>query len=236
MTSGRWSGGGGLLFWGMSSFTAWVMMGSETIRVTSNTNITSINGVVLMSHITPPPALPTCIAIVIVSWRASTGAAAEAVVGFRQEAHLDDAAALNRVQHTSHRLELRVLVGADVYFRLRLDDRGRLDVRKQIVLVGHPLVVPVDVAILIDRHRDVLRLGLGRDVDRLRQFHLDGLVDHGDGDQEDDEQNHQDRQVDHGKKKQEEKKQNQQDDHEQRQEKEEQHQLFFAGLAYLHCH
>src|SRR6201996_8809310 len=99
ITSGRWSGGGGLFDCGMSSFTAWVMMGSDTIRVTSNTNITSIKGVVLMSHITPPPALPTLIAICYLLLARSAGPAAQAVVGLGEEAHLDDATALNCVQH-----------------------------------------------------------------------------------------------------------------------------------------
>ena len=57
------AGGGGLFDWGMSSFTAWVMMGRETIRVTNNTSMTSISGVVLMSHIAWPEAFPTLIAI-----------------------------------------------------------------------------------------------------------------------------------------------------------------------------
>src|SRR4051794_20088738 len=131
------------------------MMGSDTIRVTSNTNITSIKGVVLMSHITPPPALPTCIAIYYLLRARSARTAAEAVIGFGEEAHFRDAAALNCVQHPSHRFELRVLVGPDVHFRLRLDDRSILDVAKQISLVGHPLVVPIDIAVLVNGHRDV---------------------------------------------------------------------------------
>ncbi len=64
ITSGRWScGGGGWRGSGMSSFTACVMMGRETISVTNNTSITSIRGVVLMSHITSPSLVPTLIAI-----------------------------------------------------------------------------------------------------------------------------------------------------------------------------
>ncbi len=67
MTSGRWLSGGGGVLRGMSSFTACVMMGRETISVTSNTSMTSINGVVFISHIGWPSALPTLIDISIVS-------------------------------------------------------------------------------------------------------------------------------------------------------------------------
>ena len=64
ITSGGVSGGGGCaLGLGMSSFTACVITGSEMISVTSSTSITSMSGVVLMSHITPPEPEPTLIAM-----------------------------------------------------------------------------------------------------------------------------------------------------------------------------
>src|SRR6185312_279822 len=96
MTSGRWSGGGGLFDCGISSFTAWVMMGSDTIRVTSNTSMTSISGVVLMSHMAAPDLLPILIAIS--SILPALARRTDAVVGLGEEAHLDDAATLERVK------------------------------------------------------------------------------------------------------------------------------------------
>lgn len=51
--------GGGLLFWrGMSSFTACVITGSVMMNMINNTNMTSINGVVLISIIGAPSSLP----------------------------------------------------------------------------------------------------------------------------------------------------------------------------------
>src|SRR6185437_315084 len=148
-------------------FTAWVMMGSDTIRVTSNTNMTSISGVVLISHMTAPALVPTLIAIVRFS--SVLARAAHAVVGLREEAHLYDAAALQRIQHATHRLVARIPVGTDVHFGLRLLHGGHFHVGQEIVLVGHALIVPVDVAVLVDGDSDVLRLRLRRDVHSLRQ-------------------------------------------------------------------
>jgi hypothetical protein len=46
------------------------MIGSDRISVTSSTSITSINGVVLMSHISEPSLLlPTLIDMGFDSWR-----------------------------------------------------------------------------------------------------------------------------------------------------------------------
>src|SRR5919108_853718 len=60
MTSGGvGGGGGGLVTFGMSSLTAWVMMGSVTMSVTSSTSITSMRGVVLMSQKVAPEEPPT---------------------------------------------------------------------------------------------------------------------------------------------------------------------------------
>src|SRR6185437_14739962 len=95
--------------------------------------------------------------------------AADAVVWFGDEADLDHAAALNGENHAPHRFVAGVLVGADVDLRLRLPDRRVLHQREQLVAVGDPPVVPVDVAIDIDRDGDVLRLGLRRDVDGDRK-------------------------------------------------------------------
>src|SRR5438093_13054863 len=79
----------------------------------------------------------------------ASAVAAYAVVGLGQKADLDDAAALDRVHDAADRLVARILVAADVNLRLRLPDRGLLDEREQRVAIGHALVVPVDIAVLV---------------------------------------------------------------------------------------
>src|SRR5580704_17652802 len=113
---------------------------------------------------------------------------AYAVVGFGEEADLLDATALDHIHDAPDGLVAGFLVAADVYFRLRLLAGGGLHIRQQVVTIGDGLVVPVDVAVLVDGDRDVLGLGLRRDVDGLGQIDLHGLVDDRDRDQGDDEQ------------------------------------------------
>jgi hypothetical protein len=63
------SGGGACVDRGMSSFTACVITGSVRMNKMSNTNMTSINGVVFMSTIgSPSPPPPTCIAMASTSY------------------------------------------------------------------------------------------------------------------------------------------------------------------------
>src|SRR5579863_495521 len=200
ITSGcTFCGGGGALGFGMSSLTACVMIGRDTISVTSSTSITSISGVVLMSHIASVEE-PTLIAMGLNP--SALAEAAHAVVGLGEEADLDDAAALDLIHDVPDRLEARVLIAADVNFRLRFLHRGAFDPTEEFVRVRQLLVVPVDLASLVDGDGDVLRLGLRRDVDRLRQSHLHRLVDDRDGDEKNDEQHqhhiHQRRGVDGG--------------------------------------
>src|SRR5580704_3221060 len=105
----------------MSSFTAWFMTGRVRISMISSTSITSISGVVLMSQIESPSLSPTDIDMVLSSPAAlaNLGGVADA---FRQrgfvrlgdEPDLDDAPALDRVQHLAHGLVQRILVGTDV--------------------------------------------------------------------------------------------------------------------------
>src|ERR1700761_7177360 len=140
MISGRTLSGGGFLFCGMSNLTAWVVTGRDTIRVTSSTNITSISGVVFMSHMTPPPAFPTLIAMFVFSFPAASADAAHAVIGLGDEPYFDHTTALNRVENPSHRLEACILVRADVNLGLRLADRGLLHVVQQFVLARQPPV------------------------------------------------------------------------------------------------
>ena len=64
ITSGCTGGGGALVGRGMSSFTACVITGMVMMNMMSNTSMTSMSGVVLMSHIAPSLLLPTLIAMV----------------------------------------------------------------------------------------------------------------------------------------------------------------------------
>src|SRR5580658_3655185 len=119
MTSGCTScgGGGGAFGFGMSSFTAWFMIGSVKISMISSTSITSINGVVLMSHISSPESPPDIDMVL-----GAPAALLQAVLvrdalgqsgGIRlsDEPDLHDATTLDRIQHPAHGLEQGVLVG-----------------------------------------------------------------------------------------------------------------------------
>ena len=89
MTSGGVSGGGGWLFGlGMSSLTAWVMTGSEMISVTSSTSITSMSGVVLMSHIGCARSSFRTLIAMNRAPRGISAVAADAVVRLGEEADL----------------------------------------------------------------------------------------------------------------------------------------------------
>src|SRR5215469_4486290 len=149
ITSGGLSGGGGGAFGlGISSLTAWVMMGSVTISVTSSTSMTSISGVVLMSQkVSPEP--PTLIAILLQLLNRWSAVTAHAVVGLRQEPHLDDAAALDGVHNPPDGLVTGVSVAADMNLGLRLPHGRGLDETEQLVAGGHLLVVPENLAFLV---------------------------------------------------------------------------------------
>src|ERR1700688_3276437 len=100
----------------MSSFTACVMIGSVTISVTSSTNMTSISGVVLISHIgAPSPPPPTLIAMVC----PLSARAAHAAIGLGNEAHLDDSTAVDRRDDLADILVIRLGIGPNMDLRLR---------------------------------------------------------------------------------------------------------------------
>src|SRR5476651_1522673 len=105
----------------MSSLTACVIIGSDRINVTSSTSITSINGVVLMSHITWPSLLPTLIDMALDSW--GSALAAHAVIGFGDESDFDDAATIYRRDHLADVLVISVGIGSDMDLGLRHLDR-----------------------------------------------------------------------------------------------------------------
>src|SRR5689334_14419521 len=188
ITVGGVSGGGGLPT-GMLSFTACVWIGMVMISMISSTSITSINGVVLMSTITsgsPPPPLPTDMAMVVFPFLLALERAARRRLG--NEADLEDRGALAGRDDATDRFVARVLVCADMDLGLRLDGRDRLELLEQSLRVAHVFHVPEDVAVLVHRDDDVLRLRLQGDVAFLRQVNRDLLHHHRDGDQEDDEQ------------------------------------------------
>src|SRR5678815_2360888 len=111
------------------------------ISMMISTSITSISGVVLMSIMTsgsPPPLLPTFIAIVSSSalrrW-------------FGHEADLLDRGALALEDHAADRFVARLAVAADVDFGLRHHRRDLAQALEQRVAVGDQLLVPEDVAV-----------------------------------------------------------------------------------------
>src|SRR5436190_10636772 len=180
-TTGSFSGGGGVPT-GMFRLTLWSCTGIVMMSMMISTSITSISGVVLMSIITsgsPPLLLPTFIAIVRPSalrrW-------------FGHEADLLDRGARALEEHTADRLVARLPVAADVDLGLRLHRRDLAQALKQRIAVGDELLVPEDVAVLVDRDVDVLGPGLARDVGLFGQLHGNGVRHHRDRDQEDDEQ------------------------------------------------
>src|SRR5690242_13188005 len=159
-TTGSLSGGGGLPT-GMFRLTLCSWIGIVMISMMISTSITSISGVVLMSIMTsgsPPAPLPTFIAMSSALRRR-----------FGHEADLLDRRPRALEQHAADRLVARLLVAADVHLGLRRHRRDLAEALEQRVAVGHELHVPEDVAVLVDRDLDVLRLRLPRDVGLLRQ-------------------------------------------------------------------
>src|ERR1700716_2358753 len=120
-TSGGTVGGGGEPT-GMFSLTACVWIGIVMISMMSRTSITSISGVVLMSTITSgsrvPPLLPIFMAMSV-----SPLSRARPRRRLRDETELQDPYALAREHHPADGFVARLLVAADVDFRLGLPHR-----------------------------------------------------------------------------------------------------------------
>src|SRR6185437_10486823 len=100
-------GGGGLLAFGISNFTACVMIGSVMMSITSSTSITSMSGVVLMSHISSSAFVPIAIAMSVSLQQRSVLHPEElrqrVLVGLGDEAHLHHPTALDRKEHPADR-------------------------------------------------------------------------------------------------------------------------------------
>src|SRR5450755_1606728 len=112
-TTGSCSGGGGVPT-GMFRLTLWSCTGIVMISMMMSTSITSISGVVLMSIMTsgsPPPPLPTFIAI----------ARSSALRGrFRDEADLLDRRPGALEEHPPDRFVARLGIAANLHLGLRL--------------------------------------------------------------------------------------------------------------------
>src|SRR5205814_8485588 len=136
------------------------------ISMTRSTSITSMSGVVLMSIMTSGSRAvmlepePTFIAMLLSSSCAdakSSLTSADRWLG--DEPDFGDARALARVDDPPDSLVAGPAVAADLHFRLRRQHRDLLQPVDQRRGARHTKIVPVDASLLIDRKRDVLRLG-----------------------------------------------------------------------------
>src|SRR5712664_3907197 len=167
-TSGGTSGGGGVPT-GMFSLTACVWIGMVMMSMMRRTSITSISGVVLMSTMTSgspvPPPFPTFMAMSV-----SPLSRAHPRRRLGDETDLEDPHSLAREHHPADGFVARLLVAANVDFRLGLTHRDFPKPREQHRFLRDELVVPEHVAVLVDGDDDVLGLGLRRQVSFLRQL------------------------------------------------------------------
>src|ERR1700730_2283056 len=174
MTSG---GGGGTKLGGggsgLSILTACVMLGIVMMKMIRSTNMTSINGVMLMSEYDwPSPPPPTFMAMRLLL-RSGTE-----MIGGGYERHFAYADLLRGHEYLAHELVPNVCIAANVHFRLRFLARDSPQLILQLVLARQFLVVPINVPLLIYGYRDVFRLRLRRQVRCLRQIQLHLLDDH----------------------------------------------------------
>src|SRR3979490_779662 len=144
-TSGGTGGGGGTPT-GMFSLTACVWMGIVMMSMMRSTSITSINGGVLMSTITSgsgfPPPDPIFMAMSVSPPHAGPRRR------LRDEPDLQDPDALAREYHPADGFVARLLVAANVDFRLGLPYRDFQQPVEQHPFVRDELVVPEHVAVL----------------------------------------------------------------------------------------
>src|SRR5471030_2177055 len=181
-TSGCVIGGGGLPI-GMFILMACVWIGIVMISMISNTSITSISGVVLISTITSGSALPppddTFIPIIVLL--------AAARRRLSNKRNLGDTGALALGNDPADEFITRALVTPNVHFRLRCLDRYGLQACQQRRSI-HLLLVPEEIAVAVDRNDNTFGRGLQR-LDRLlRQLHRDRVRHHRNRDQKDDQQ------------------------------------------------
>src|SRR3984893_17156786 len=173
MTSG---GGGGTKLGGggsgLSILTACVMLGIVMMKMIRSTNMTSINGVMLMSECDwPSPPPPTFMAM-----RALLRSGTE-MIGGGYECHFAYADLLSGHEDLTHELVPNVRIAANMHFRLRFLTRNAPQPGLQLILARQLLGVPINVPLLVNGYRDVLRLRLRRQISGLRQIQLHLLDD-----------------------------------------------------------
>src|SRR5258706_10172105 len=162
-TTGGVVGGGGLACdCGRSNFTACVWIGMVMINMTRSTSMTSINGVVFISTMTSfsPPADPT---LIDMARNLSCPNSEYLLFGVGDESNLQHRRALQIGEHPANGFETRILIATDMDLRLWHFHRNILEHVEQHVVFDRR-VVPIIIAVLVDRDRDVLRLGDGHDV------------------------------------------------------------------------
>src|SRR5580692_3558217 len=156
ITSG---GGGGTKFGGggsgLSIFTACVMLGIVMMKMIRSTNMTSINGVILMSEYDwPSPPPPTLMAM-----RSLLGSGTE-MIGGGYERHFAYADLLGGHEHLTHELVPNICIAANMDFGLRLLARNAAQFGLQLILARQQLRVPINASLLVHGNRDVFRLRL----------------------------------------------------------------------------
>src|SRR5258706_5856113 len=144
------------------------------IKRMSRASITSISGVVWMSTSTSgwrvPPPDPIFMAMSV-----SPLSRAGPRRRLRDETELQDPNALAREHHPADGFVARLLVAANVDFRLGLPYRDFPQPGEQHPFLLDELVVPEHVSGLVDGDDDVLGLGLRRQISFLRQLDCHAL-------------------------------------------------------------
>src|SRR4029453_1476419 len=154
-----------------------VITGRVMMNMISSTNMTSINGVVLISIMgSSAPLPPTLIAMANTSysssWLTVQSALGTGGAGFGDEPALLNTCALSSENHATDELVTRGLIRAYVHFGLRLQHSSSLQAFQQRRRIWHQGLAPENLAILVHRDIDVFRRCLGRLVADLRK--LDG--------------------------------------------------------------
>src|ERR1700678_1640595 len=159
------------------------MLGIVMMKMIRSTNMTSISGVILMSEYDwPSPPPPTLMAM-----RALLQSGTE-MIGCGYERHFANTDLLGRHEHLPHILIPNVRIAANMDFGLRLHARNAAQQRFQRILVRHRLGVPEYSTLLFDGYPVVFRLGLRRQIGRLRQLHRHLLDDDPNSNDENDQE------------------------------------------------
>src|SRR5512143_2360511 len=202
-----WLGGGG---WGSEMSRPICASGVTTMKMMSSTSITSMRGVMLMSAIAPDSALMCVLSprrrVFSISWWCLPWGSAVYVMALPLYLALGDERdfldpRLAAEVHDLHHLGVgQRVVRLEVHHARALGEvlEALLDEPLELVLVVQPLGAEVGRLVLLDGHDDRLGLVLALlGVARLRELHVDTLLEHGRDDHEDDEQH--DHDVGHGR-------------------------------------